>query len=71
MYNIMSKVCYIVDHMTYSNAKQNSQICWHKDIMNSAFKYALDNLETSSHDNYNKYATIVTNRVNEDIAGIG
>jgi hypothetical protein len=36
-----------------------------------AFHYALDNLETPSHDIPHKYATIVANRINEDVAGIG
>jgi hypothetical protein len=67
----LSIINYCVNHMTDSNAKQNSQICWDKDIMDSAFHYALDNLETPTHDISHKYATIVANRINEDVAGIG
>jgi len=54
-----------------SGAKESSQICWDKDILDSAFKYALDNLETPSHDISHKYTTIVANRINEDVASIG
>jgi hypothetical protein len=68
--SILTVIDYCVNHMTDSNAKQNSQICWDKDIMDSAFKYALDNLETPNHDISHKYATIVANRINEDVVGI-
>jgi hypothetical protein len=69
--SILTVINYCVNHMTDSNAKQNSQICLDKDIMDSAFNYALDNLETPNHDISHKYATIVANRINEDVAGIG
>ena len=56
---------YCVDHMTDNIAKQSSQICWDKDIMDSGFVYALKYLENSNHDISKKWGTIVANRINE------
>jgi hypothetical protein len=61
---------YCVDHMTDSMAKQSLQVCWDKDIMDSGFEYALKHLENSSHDISGKYATVVANRINEEVGGL-
>jgi hypothetical protein len=63
-------VKYIIDycdvHMTDSKAKQSLQVCWEKDIMDSAFYYALRHLNVDL-DISGKHGKLVANRLNSEM----
>jgi len=63
-------VRYVIDycdvHMTDSKAKQSLQVCWEKDIMDSAFYYALRHLNVDL-DISGKHGKLVANRLNSEM----
>jgi hypothetical protein len=68
--NCNNVVKYIIDycdvHMTDSKAKQSLQVCWEKDIMDSAFYYALRHLNSDGEIS-GKHGTLTANRINDEL----